>query len=232
MDDLKGSTRFHFDVQADSDVDVTDLTLTFEGDQISAKTVDGNIDDTTLMEVVGIKDTPVMVSSISYKVSTDGEGTCELASITDEDTCKATVKEAGSDAKPATCLSGTTAKAGWDADTGTEQTCEGDNHEAIDRTWVPASGTEGEDGYVAAHCDSDDTTENVSEFTLEQCEDVEAVEYVYAAGQDAVAPTYYKWTATNARTVTIYREKTGNEPGFPDFFLVGGEYAKVYASNK
>lgn len=147
-----------------------------------------------------------MVSSISYRVSDDEEGTCELSSITNKADCEAAVKDAGSEAKPATCLSGTTAKASWDADTGTKETCEADNHEAIDRTWVPASGTEGEDGYVAAHCESDDTTENVSAFTLEQCVDVEAVEYVYTAGEDAVPATHYTWTPANYRTVTILKE--------------------------
>jgi hypothetical protein len=152
MDDLKGSTRFHFDVQADSDVDVTDLTLTFEGNQISAKTVDGNIDDTTLMEVVGIKDTPVMVSSISYKVSADGEGTCTVAAHTVE----------AADSAACTAAEGTWAKT---ADA------------------VPEQGT----CTVAAQTvDADDS---------EAC--------TTAGGS---------WAAQNYRTVTIYREKTGNEP--------------------
>ena len=33
---------------------------------------------------------------------------------------------------------------------------------------------------------------------------------------------------TGCKRVTIYRSTTGDEPGFSDFFLVNGTYAKVF----
>ena len=221
MDNNGGTTTFHFDVEADNDVDVSDLTLTFDGNKIAAKTVEGDIDSTTTLEVAGIADTPVMVSSISYRVADENVGgKCDDNTTTDKTECEAKVKTPAEEAQDAKCAapyelngdssacvaSGTLLAAAFDA---------GSSEEVSDNTCA--------DPYVL----NNDGTGCVA--------DGAKLTAAYTEAKEAKPATYYKWTPDSYRTVTIYKEKTWTEPGFPDFFKVRHEgkdlNAQVFASN-
>ena len=207
MDNNGGTTTFHFDVEADNDVDVSDLTLTFDGDKITAKTVEGDIDSTTTLEVAGIADTPVMVSSISYRVVDENvDGVCKEGS-TETDLTKEACVNVPYTAAEATAYNNALPDAVKEGGVKVNGDC-ADTEEACTET--------------------DDTTYTAAEATAYN----NALSDAVKEGDTKVSRT---WTPDEYRTVTIYKEKTWTEPGFPDFFKVRHEgkdlNAQVFASN-